>query len=82
MFLDQAIVDNTVSPNQIAQFFGAAITHDGANNSGAGTIVFKYFSPSGDPRLYPEGIPYTFPRDQHCVRFGFTALQPNFGRVL
>lgn len=60
MFLDQAIVDNTVSLNQIAQFFGAAITHDGANNSGAGTIVFKYFSPSGDPRLYPEGIPYTF----------------------
>ncbi len=60
MFLDQAIVDNTVSPNQIAQFFGAAITHDGATNSGAGTIVFKYFHPNGDPRLYPEGIPYTF----------------------
>lgn len=56
MYLDQIILDNTQTINTEAQFFSAAIEHQ-LDNSGAGTIVVKFFGPDADPRLYPEGIP-------------------------
>ena len=59
MYLDQVIVDNTKELNTEAQFFSANLEHD-LDDSGRGTIVAKFFSPRGDSRLYPEGIPVTF----------------------
>ena len=56
MFLDQVIVDNTIDINTVAQFFSASLEHN-LDNSGEGTIVAKFFSPSADPRIYPEGVP-------------------------
>ena len=77
MYLDQIIVDNTVDLNYQAQFFAADLDHN-TENAGVGTIVAKFFSPSTDARLYPEGRPVSFRAinvayDQDFLRYSVQA---------